>query len=226
VVTGDNNGGQPAAIAVDCRVKSACGTGGHVAPGNSIESLDVGSLVLNSGSILDFELGAPGAPGVNSVLINVTAVGGLTLNGGSFALTNAGGLAAGTYRLIDYAGTLGGAVANLGTPTGPAGFSYALLNNVSNTSIDLTVTATALAGDYNHNGVVDAADYTVWRDGLGTTYTQADYNIWKANFGAHAGSGSGAAAGVPEPASLLLLLSGTLAICSRRCQKGHILINA
>jgi hypothetical protein len=73
-----------------------------------------------------------------------------------------------------------------------------------------------LAGDYNHNGIVDAADYTVWRDGLGTTYTQADCNIWKANFGAHAGSGSGAAAAVPEPASLLLFLGGILTICSRR----------
>jgi hypothetical protein len=68
-------------------------------------------------------------------------------------------------------------------------------------------------GDYNHNGIVDAADYTVWRDGLGTTYTQADYDVWKSNFGNHAGSGSSASAnaGIPEPATLLLLIAGTMA---------------
>ena len=41
---------------------------------------------------------------------------------------------------------------------------------------------------------VDAADYVVWRRGLGTEYTQEYYNIWRANFGATA-AGSGATAG-------------------------------
>ena len=65
---------------------------------------------------------------------------------------------------------------------------------------------TALPGDFNHDGVVDAADYTVWRDTLGSTtdlrangdntgtsagkIDQADYDIWKANFGMHGGSSS------------------------------------
>ena len=52
-------------------------------------------------------------------------------------------------------------------------------------------------GDYNHNGTVDAADYTKWRDTLGSSVAKGsgadadgsqtidtpDYNIWKANFG-------------------------------------------
>ena len=46
-------------------------------------------------------------------------------------------------------------------------------------------------GDYNHNGIVDAADYTVWRDSSATSgsglaadgngdgmVTQLDYDIW------------------------------------------------
>jgi hypothetical protein len=64
----------------------------------------------------------------------------------------------------------------------------------------------SLATHGNHNGGVDAADYTVWRDSLGRMGSglaadgdntgasagkidQADYNVWKANFGNHAGSG-------------------------------------
>ena len=41
----------------------------------------------------------------------------------------------------------------------------------------------ALAGDYNEDGIVDAADYVVWRKGLGTIYIQAQYDVWRANFG-------------------------------------------
>jgi uncharacterized protein YjbI with pentapeptide repeats len=41
----------------------------------------------------------------------------------------------------------------------------------------------ALPGDFNQDGSVDAADYVVWRKGLGTIYIQEDYNIWRANFG-------------------------------------------
>jgi len=65
--------------------------------------------------------------------------------------------------------------------------------------------AVGLAGDYNHNGVVDAADYVVWRK---TDGTPAGYNTWRTHFGQTAGSGSGASANVtvPEPATLMLLV--------------------
>ena len=33
------------------------------------------------------------------------------------------------------------------------------------------ITAPVLPGDYNHNGIVDAADYVVWRDTLGQSGT-------------------------------------------------------
>ncbi len=65
-----------------------------------------------------------------------------------------------------------------------------------------------LDGDYNGNGVVDAADYVAWRHGLGTTYTQADYGVWRAHFGQTAGSGAGAIAhaDVPEPTVMLQIV--------------------
>ncbi len=63
----------------------------------------------------------------------------------------------------------------------------------------------ALLGDFNGNGIVNATDYVVWRNGLGTTYTQNDYNIWRSQFGQTPGSAAGASAGaaatVPEPST-------------------------
>jgi hypothetical protein len=85
-------------------------------------------------------------------------------------------------------------------------------------------------GDYNGNGVVDAADYVIWRAHLGQnftlpndttpgTVTQADYSVWRSNSGASA-NGSGAlvsGAEVPEPSAfvLLLLAVSTLRSCRR-----------
>jgi hypothetical protein len=71
----------------------------------------------------------------------------------------------------------------------------------------------ALPGDFNGDGTVDAADYVVWRKNGGTP---EEYATWRANFGQTAGGGAdvepGANAGVPEPATLLLVLSNTLAV--------------
>jgi hypothetical protein len=79
-------------------------------------------------------------------------------------------------------------------------------------------TIPALIGDYNNDGIVDAADYVVWRKGLGTTNTQADYDVWRAHFGQTAGSGAGTIANiaVPEPTTLVMVIIGALAMCSLR----------
>jgi hypothetical protein len=73
-----------------------------------------------------------------------------------------------------------------------------------------------LQGDFNADGTVDGADYVVWRKGLGTIYTQNDYDVWRTNFGKQSGSGSGVSvnAAVPEPAASVLLI---LAAASRGC---------
>jgi probable HAF family extracellular repeat protein len=77
--------------------------------------------------------------------------------------------------------------------------------------LDASNLVSAIPGDFNNNGTVDAADYIVWRK---TDGTQNGYNTWRANFGTvspgiGATSGAGATgsanAAVPEPGSLLLM---------------------
>jgi hypothetical protein len=88
-----------------------------------------------------------------------------------------------------------------------------------------------VAGDFNGDDIVDAADYVLWRDrlnsgtalpnddGLGTPIDSDHYALWKSNFGEELGVGSSAAA-VPEPCTvslaLLTLVAGSLVIKSRR----------
>lgn len=81
-------------------------------------------------------------------------------------------------------------------------------------------TAPGLTGDYNGNGIVDAADYVVWRKtGInGPT----GYNTWRTNFGKPGGSGSvaGIQAAVPEPTTLVLLMFAAAGWCRWRGRTG------
>jgi hypothetical protein len=73
-------------------------------------------------------------------------------------------------------------------------------------------------GDYNRDGIVNAADYVVWRNNASGEYTNDDYLTWRDNFGAHGGVNT-ARAVVPEPGSALLLLISAATPLSfrRRC---------
>jgi hypothetical protein len=75
-------------------------------------------------------------------------------------------------------------------------------------------------GDFNGDGVVDAADYVVWRDGLGLTYTVNDYDVWQSHFGQTYGSGASVDmnASIPEPATLMLLMFAAAGWSLLRCQ--------
>jgi hypothetical protein len=99
-------------------------------------------------------------------------------------------------------------------------------------TLEITYTAgTSPTGDYNGNGVVDAADYAVWRKMLDLTASPAgtgadgnqngtidtdDYTFWRAHFG---NSLNGLAGGlsVPEPITLqLLVAAGPLVFLQKR----------
>jgi autotransporter-associated beta strand protein len=218
------------AVAVNGGVLGGTGTiggavtvasGGTLSPGASIESLDVGSLAMNGGKLV-FELGAPGSPGVTSDLLNVVDTNGLSITSGTVDLIDFGGLAGGTYTLVEYAGTaLGNATVDLLTlGLQPAGFTYDLVDNATNLSIDLIVTSAGVPGDHNGDGKVDAADYVVWRKNPGGFPPNA-YDLWRANFGNPPGSGSafGGNSAVPEPAAGLLLVVAGLVALAARCRR-------
>jgi hypothetical protein len=92
-----------------------------------------------------------------------------------------------------------------------------------------------LAGDYNRDGTVNAADYTVWRNTLGqmnvSPYSGADgdgdgdilppdFAVWKDHYGESSmGAGAVAAAStplVPEPNSFLLVFGGLVGAAPSR----------
>jgi hypothetical protein len=106
--------------------------------------------------------------------------------------------------------------------------------------VDGTVTARTtftvafpLEGDYNGDGEVNLADYTVWRDSLGATgknlaadgnfdwvVDAEDYGLWKNNFGDEVPGALLAPASVPEPASVLLVLGCSIVGLLRRGRRG------
>jgi hypothetical protein len=93
------------------------------------------------------------------------------------------------------------------------------------------VVSATLIGDYNRNHVVDAADYTLWRDTFGSTtdlradgngngqIDAGDFGAWKMHFGEVASGGSGAV--VPEPATFgsMLIAAVVAAIVARKTRR-------
>lgn len=179
---------------------------GLVQHANGTLAVELGSapgafLTIGSAASLAGNLEVALAPGFDPMLNEAFVI--LTANGGitgEFDVENLPELAAGLNWQISY----------------------------NETSLALLVVS-ALPGDYNQDGVVDAADYCLWRDHLGapagTLANDADggpiglaqFNTWKDHFGQIAGGGSGANASVPvaEPVSSLLLFFAAAFGCRR-----------
>jgi probable HAF family extracellular repeat protein len=74
-------------------------------------------------------------------------------------------------------------------------------------------------GDFNHDGVIDAGDYVVWRKNDGTPER---YNTWRAHFGQTSSGGAAMSENVaPEPSSLGLLTLAAF-ILLRHSRRPHV----
>ena len=98
-------------------------------------------------------------------------------------------------------------------------FSFSLVGDESMAGVVIY----QLTGDYNDDGIVNAADYTVWRDAVGSPTAALanrdpsnsgavdadDYAVWKANYGNSSDDGviGEPLNSVPEPSAGLIVLS-------------------
>ncbi|WP_407051591.1 autotransporter-associated beta strand repeat-containing protein [Methyloraptor flagellatus] len=130
-------------------------SGATLAPGvaGTPGTLSVGGLSVASGATLAFNLAQPNGP-TSNLNDRIAVTGNVTLSGGLLTVNDGASFQAGSYRLIDYSGTL--------TLTG-AGLS------VSGTPASLTssVIQTAVAGQVNLVALVDGVS-TQWWNGAGT----------------------------------------------------------
>jgi hypothetical protein len=107
-----------------------------------------------------------------------------------------------------------------GTPDSP----FQALDNAAVPWVETHAETLVLLGDYNKNGVVEAADYTVWRNTFGQTgfglaadgnwsegIDVGDFHVWRDNYGkvspmSASGSKNTWTIAAPEPASATQLL--------------------
>ncbi|MEX2309339.1 MAG: hypothetical protein WD738_17190, partial [Pirellulales bacterium] len=197
-----------------------------IAPGLSAGQLAItGDLTLASTSTLQIEIGGANQGGDFDFL---SEAGTQALNlAGALSVTLVNGFmpaAADSLIIVNSNQPITGMFSNVvaGHVLTSDGLTSLRLSVIGN-----HVVISGLSGDYNHNGIVDAADYVVWRHTLGQSGTSlvadgnhnnqvdaGDYNVWRANFGEVAGRGSGAVANasVPEPATTVLFIVGMPAL--------------
>lgn len=184
-----------------------------------------GDLTLASGSTASLNIGAAGTNDLLDIHGNLDVADGFTLEVLLDATVSASSLQDGdSWDLFNFATSSGS--------FDPLAFALPTLsgNLVWDTTrllVDgvIEVTLPGLPGDFNDDGLVDAADYTVWRDHLGQSESVlplgsttdgsgivdgGDYDTWKNNFGNSSAASLQRASqtNVPEPTTLVLIAMG------------------
>jgi autotransporter-associated beta strand protein len=188
-----------------------------------------GGTTISAGTL---ELsGAAARVGTGNVSASATGTALVIDSGVTDALGNSAQLSLATGAILNLGAGVNERVGTLSLDTAfqPAGTYGSSLSNAVNkldmyftgTGI-LTVGPSILAGDYNNDGVVDAADYVTWRanvgqpsqslpnDTTGVIIGDAQYDLWRSNFGNTVPvPGAGASIGVsavPEPGSFSIFI--------------------
>lgn len=200
--------------------------GGTLSTGQTVGNTTIHGQFQTSGGVLEIDLASA------TSFDTVTATGDVLLGGDLHVRLVNGFLPYKTDAFEVVAGqSASGSFANLDANQRVhiQGTSASMLVTVANSHVTLSGFLTNVPGDYNNDGVVDKADYVVWRKSLaanslldneGATpgFTdQEDYTVWRTNFGATMGLGGLQGVVAPEP-STSFLASMTLALwlCSDR----------
>ena len=191
--------------------------GGTLAPGNFTGEMTLGTLTMNAGATLSFEIGGVLAGAQHD---RVESDGSLAFDG-TLRVSLIGGFmpsAGQSFDLFDWNFQLG-RFDVLDLPALTPGLAW-------NTS-QLYHTGTLLvgyAGDFDFDGDVDGADFLAWQRGESANpLSAADLDAWKGNFGL--GAATAATSVVPEPATLVLFIgasAGFLHIAGRKRQNSIV----
>jgi cyclophilin family peptidyl-prolyl cis-trans isomerase len=204
---------------------------GTLAPGLQLGAITVQDYVQYSDGRLSIQLAGTT---VDSQYDRVVATGLAAVNGRlSVSYLNGFSPSVGNKFTFLTASSITGTFSTFDLPQLAAGLVWNI--SKTNTAYALTI----VAADFNRDGVVNTADYTLWRNTFNTNVTpysgadangdgfinDLDYVIWRANLGnvqgTASGSGSGnlGPAGVPEPGSgVLAIIAVTyLAVARRSC---------
>jgi hypothetical protein len=139
-----------------------------------------------------------------------------------------------TFNLISAGGGLTGTFATTNVPVIPGGIlEYGVTYSPNGAQLLVAPFGTfaGAPGDFNGDGSVDAADFTIWQDNFGSITSlgadanhnhvidQGDFDIWRIAFGSGGGSGAGGGGlraaldvAVPEPSTSLLAGSAILGL--------------
>lgn len=201
---------------------------------SSASDVDIFSFSISHPSVVDLVLTPLGATYHERGTINTSAVSDLKLE-----LYVASETTPQLLQSVNLNG-VGQAESLLDLSLAVAGTYYARISGSANAvqlyQLLVDVNQYFIPGDFNNDGVVDAADFTRWRDHLGDASESAisnrgdglngvdldDFEIWKSHFGDTLEVGGAAAQSVPEPAAIASLFSLLVAAIGY-CRKVNIL---
>ena len=200
--------------------------GGTLAAGTSPGTLTInGDYTLDGSGTLEVELAAAATPGTGYdqyvVSGDATLAGRLRVELLEDFLPTLGD----SFTFLTAAGTLSSTFDELQLPQLSSGLAWQLTPGEHSLVLDVVVGA--LDGDFNHDNTVDAADYTVWRDGLGSVYTEEDYLTWKTHFGEMGGAGGqleATTASVPEPITIWMAMLAAASLAMGRTARVHVTV--
>ena len=124
-----------------------------------------------------------------------------------------------SFAIFAATGGVSGEFTNHSLPQLAAGLYWQL--DIEPNTVTLEVLDSAPPGDFNFDGVVNAADYPVW---LKFDGSPPSYDVWQTNYGPTTNHGASFTPAVPEPTSsvLLFLAAGVLCFRARRTMTNRL----